>query len=264
MTPALESCEATPSAHVLELDRVVFRRAGTTVLDEVTLHVATGETVALLGRSGAGKTTLLKLANGVLAPQLGEVRVEGKTTGSWDAIRLRRRVGYVMQEGGLFPHFTVARNIGLVPSLEGWSHDRIAARVAALMDLVGLPATLAGRLPSELSGGQRQRVGVARALAVEPPLLLCDEPFGALDPLTRAMMQRELVALRRALSAGGTPTGALFVTHDLREALVVADRVALLDEGKLVVVETPEGMLASEHPLARAYRETLVTRAESA
>jgi osmoprotectant transport system ATP-binding protein len=245
------------SPPLLELDRVVFRRGAATLLDGVTLEVAHGETVALLGRSGGGKTTLLKLTSGLLAPAGGAVRVEGKPTSEWDPIALRRRTGYVMQEGGLFPHFTVARNIGLVPSLEGWERERIEARVAALMELVGLPSSLAGRLPAELSGGQRQRVGFARALAVEPPLLLCDEPFGALDPLTRATLQRELVALRRTLAGRGTPVGSLFVTHDLREAMVVADRIALLDEGRLVLVETPSGMLASEHPLARAYRDTL-------
>jgi osmoprotectant transport system ATP-binding protein len=248
---------APAAAPVLELDAVVFRRGVATIVDAVTLRVAPGETVALLGRSGGGKTTLLKLANGLLTPHGGAVRVEGTPTTAWDPIRLRRRTGYVMQDGGLFPHFTVARNIGLVPTLEGWAPERIAARVRALMELVGLPSELSGRLPAELSGGQRQRVGVARALAVEPPLLLCDEPFGALDPLTRATLQRELVALRRALADRGTPTCALFVTHDLREAMIVADRIALLDGGRLALVATPDGMLASEHPLARAYRETL-------
>ncbi len=267
MSPAPDARPAEPTlphtpAYVLALESVVFRRGALTILDGVTLRVARGETVALLGRSGGGKTTLLKLANGVLAAQAGQVLVEGRPTSTWDPVRLRRRTGYVMQEGGLFPHFTVARNIGLVPSLEGWPRGRIAARVAALMELVGLPPALAGRLPAELSGGQRQRVGFARALAVEPPLLLCDEPFGALDPLTRATMQKELVALRRTLEGRGAPTGALFVTHDLREALIVADRVALLDEGRLVLVDTPAGMLASGHPLARAYRDTLGVQGE--
>ncbi len=261
MSPAPDArATATSPECVLEFDQVVFRRAEITVLDGITLRLARGETVALLGRSGGGKTTLLKLANGVLAAHAGQVSIEGRPTSAWDPIRLRRRTGYVMQEGGLFPHFTVARNIGLVPSLEGWSRDRIAARVAELMQLVSLPPGLAGRLPAELSGGQRQRVGFARALAGEPPLLLCDEPFGALDPLTRATMQKELIALRRALAERGTPTGTLFVTHDLREALVVADRIALLDEGRLVLVDTPAKMLASDHPLARAYRDTLVVQ----
>jgi len=242
---------------VLELDRVVFRRGTTTILDGVSLAIERGENVALLGRSGSGKTTILRLASALLHPTSGEVRVEGKATPSWDTVRLRRRTGTMLQEGGLFPHFSVARNIGLLPSLEGWARERIAARVTELMTLVGLPAELAHRLPAQLSGGQRQRVGVARALALEPPLLLCDEPFGALDPLTRAAMQRELLALHTTLGERGTPTSVLLVTHDLREALVVGDRIALLDEGRLAVLATPEEFRRSTHPLARAFLDTL-------
>jgi osmoprotectant transport system ATP-binding protein len=247
---------------VLEVDDVVFRRGSTAVLDGVTLAMGRGENVALLGRSGSGKTTLLRLANALLMPTAGEVRVEGRSTASWDPVRLRRRTGTMLQEGGLFPHFTVARNIGLLPSLEGWAANRIAARVAELMDLVGLPATLADRLPAQLSGGQRQRVGVARALAIEPPLLLCDEPFGALDPLTRAAMQRELVALQRTLVERGAPTSVLLVTHDLREAMVIGDRIALLDQGRLVVLASPAEFLESTHPVARAFLETLEAPAQ--
>jgi osmoprotectant transport system ATP-binding protein len=242
---------------VLAFDRVVFRRGPSTVLDGVSLTVGRGETVALVGRSGSGKTTLLRLANALLLPNEGEVRVEDRPTTSWDPISLRRRTGYMLQEGGLFPHFTVARNIGLLPALEGWPKGRIAERVSALLDLVGLPASLADRLPAQLSGGQRQRVGVARALAIEPPLLLCDEPFGALDPLTRATLQRELVALQRSLSERGTPTSVLLVTHDLREALVVGDRVALLDGGRIEVLATPAEFLRTTHPLARTFLDTL-------
>jgi osmoprotectant transport system ATP-binding protein len=242
---------------VLELDRVVFRRGDTTILDDVSMRMERGENLVLLGRSGSGKTTILRLASALLHPASGEVRVEGRSTASWDPVRLRRRTGTMLQEGGLFPHFSVARNIGLLPSLEGWERERIAARVSELMSLVGLPADLAHRLPAQLSGGQRQRVGVARALALEPPLLLCDEPFGALDPLTRAAMQRELVALHAKLAERGTPTSVLLVTHDLREALVVGDRIALLDEGHLAVLATPVEFRRSTHPLARAFLETL-------
>jgi osmoprotectant transport system ATP-binding protein len=252
--PIEHSRDAAP---VLEFEGVVFRRGPITILDTVTLAVRRGETVAFLGGSGSGKTTLLRLANALLLPSAGEVRVEGRSTALWDPIQLRRRTGYMLQEGGLFPHFTVARNIGLLPSLEGWAEPRIAARVAELMALVRLPAALADRLPAQLSGGQRQRVGVARALAIAPPLLLCDEPFGALDPLTRAALQREFVALQRTLASQGAKASVLFVTHDLREALVVGDRIALLDEGRLALVAAPDEFLRSTHPLARAFRETL-------
>lgn len=237
---------------ILELEQVVFRRGAATVLDGVSLQLRAGETVALLGRSGGGKSTLLQLVSALLWPSAGVVRVAGQSTRDWDVIRLRRRTGYVLQEGGLFPHFTVARNIALVPSLERWAPERMQARVAELMALVGLEPGLADRFPAQLSGGQRQRVGVARALAADPPLLLCDEPFGALDPLTRAALQREFVRLQRSLGKS-----ALFVTHDLREALVVADRIALLDEGRLAVLDTPAGFLSAAHPLAQAYRDSL-------
>jgi osmoprotectant transport system ATP-binding protein len=236
----------------LELDQVVYRRGTATILDGVSLALERGETVALLGRSGSGKSTLLQLINALLWPSAGEVRVEGRPTREWDPIQLRRRIGFVLQEGGLFPHFTVARNVALVPTLERWPEDRVRARVDELLALVGLEAEIAGRFPAQLSGGQRQRVGVARALAADPPLLLCDEPFGALDPLTRAALQREFVRLRRSLRKS-----ALFVTHDLREALVVADRIALLDQGRLVVLDTPAGFLSAAHPLAAAYRDSL-------
>src|SRR3982751_5275919 len=183
------------------------------VIRALNLRVERGETLVLLGESGCGKTTTLKLVNRLLLPTSGEVLVEGRATTRWDAIRLRRRTGYVIQEGGLFPHFTVERNVALVPELENWEEGRTRARVRELMALVGLePETFAHRYPHELSGGQRQRVGVARALAAEPSLLLLDEPFGALDPLTRAALQKEFAELGRRL--GKT---VLFVTHDVRE-----------------------------------------------
>ena len=223
------------------------------IIDDLDLEVRRGETLVLLGESGCGKTTTLRLVNRLLVPTAGAVLVEGKDTREWDAIQLRRRTGYVIQEAGLFPHFTVERNVGLVPSLEGWDEARIGERVRELLQLVGLePEKFAARFPAELSGGQRQRVGVARALAADPPLLLMDEPFGALDPLTRAGLQREFAALQKRLAKT-----VVFVTHDVREALLLATRVGLMKAGRLVLLETPEGFMRSDEPLARAYRETL-------
>ena len=221
---------------------------GRALLDGLSLAVEEGETLAVIGRSGSGKTTALKLVNALLMPSAGEVRVAGRATTAWDAIRLRRRTGYVIQEVGLFPHLTVARNVGLVPELEGWPAERIAARVEELLALVGLPAAeFAPRYPHELSGGQRQRVGVARALAADPPLLLLDEPFGALDPITRAELQREFRALQARLRKT-----AIFVTHDMREAALVGDRIAVVAGGRLRAVATGDGLRASGDPEVRA------------
>ncbi len=226
------------------------------IISGLSLTVFSGETLVLLGESGCGKTTTLKLINRLLLPTSGQVLVDGKPTSNWDPIRLRRRTGYVIQEAGLFPHFTVARNIGLVPSLEGWESERVKQRVMELLSLVGLEAEkFAQRYPRELSGGQRQRVGVARALAADPPLLLLDEPFGALDPLRRASLQREFAALTRRLEKT-----AIFVTHDLREALRLGSRIALMHAGRLAVLETPRGFLSSTEEHARAYLETLELR----
>ncbi len=243
------------SQPLVELRDVTFRREGAErpVLDGVSLRLARGETIALLGPSGCGKTTLLRLVNGLLSPSAGEVLVEGRATGAWDPIALRRGIGYVLQDAGLFPHFSVARNVGLVPTLLGWAPARVAARVEGLLELVGLPPRVfAERRPRELSGGERQRVGVARALAADPPLLLLDEPFGALDPLTRLALQREFLRLQTALGKS-----ALFVTHDAREALLVGTRVVLLDEGRVLLDATPAEFLAADVPLARAFREML-------
>ncbi|HWS54358.1 MAG TPA: ATP-binding cassette domain-containing protein [Pyrinomonadaceae bacterium] len=227
--------------------------AGAPIIDGLSLNVQRGETLVLLGESGCGKTTTLRLINRLLAPTAGAVLVGGRDTREWDEIELRRRTGYVIQEAGLFPHFTVERNVALVPTLRGWDGGRVRARVRELLELVGLdPERFAARYPSELSGGQRQRVGVARALAADPPLLLMDEPFGALDPLTRAALQREFAALQRRLAKT-----VVLVTHDVREALALGTRVALMSAGRVVLLDTPGGFLRSEEPRARAYRETL-------
>jgi osmoprotectant transport system ATP-binding protein len=227
--------------------------SGPPIIDQLNLGVSPGETLVLLGESGCGKTTTLRLVNRLLAPTSGQVLVEGKSTTEWDVIRLRRRTGYVIQEAGLFPHFTVAENVALVPYLENWNDDRVEGRVTELLSLVGLePQRFADRYPRELSGGQRQRVGVARALAADPPLLLMDEPFGALDPLTRASLQKEFAELKSRL--GKT---VIFVTHDVREALLLGSRIALMDKGRIVLLETPQGFAKSDNELARAYLETL-------
>lgn len=221
---------------------------GRELLHGLNLGVRRGETLVLLGRSGCGKTTTLKLINCLLTASSGDIQVEGRSLHEWDVIQLRRRIGYVIQDVGLFPHFTIERNIGLVPRIEGWNPDRIHQRVEELMRLVGLDSQIASRHPHELSGGQRQRVGVARALAADPPILLMDEPFGALDPLTRAELQREFLALQSRLKKS-----VLFVTHDLREALLLGDRVALMDAGQLVTILTPHEFMESTEPLVVAY-----------
>jgi osmoprotectant transport system ATP-binding protein len=221
------------------------------LLNGLNLEVRTGEALVLLGRSGSGKTTLLKLVNRLLEPASGDVLVEQQSTREWDPIALRRRIGYVIQETGLFPHFTVERNIGLVPRLLGWEPERIRVRVDELLRVLGLePEQFRHRFPHQLSGGQRQRVGVARALAADPPILLMDEPFGALDPVTRADIQTEFLALQQRLHMQKT---IVFVTHDLREALLLASRIALMDEGQLVGVFTPQEFLRAQDPAVAAY-----------
>jgi osmoprotectant transport system ATP-binding protein len=228
-------------------------RSSAPVISHLTFTVHQGETLVLLGKSGCGKTTTLRLINRLLPPTSGQVLVEGKPTTEWDPIRLRRRTGYVIQEGGLFPHFTVGRNVGLVPALEGWTATRMETRVNELLSMVGLEAAeFAARYPRELSGGQRQRVGVARALAADPPLLLLDEPFGALDPLTRAGLQREFGELARSLHKT-----VVLVTHDVREALLLGSRIGLMDHGQLVLLETPTTFIASNDERALAYIDTL-------
>src|ERR1035437_3672174 len=235
-----------PEGPVIEFHDVSYRVASTDVLCGLNLRVQRGETLVLLGRSGSGKTTTLKLVNRLLSHSSGEVRVNGQATG--DVIRLRRSIGYVIQDVGLFPHFTVERNIALVPTIEGWPEERIRKRVQELLRIVGLEVQMASRYPRELSGGQRQRVGVARALAADPAILLMDEPFGALDPLTRDELQREFLALQQQLSKT-----VVFVTHDLREALRLGSRIALMEAGRLVTVLPPQDFLRSDDPWAAAY-----------
>jgi osmoprotectant transport system ATP-binding protein len=227
---------------------------GRELLHRLNLDVQRGETLVLLGRSGSGKTTTLKLINHLLTPSDGDLLVDARPTRDWNVIRLRRMIGYVIQEVGLFPHFTVERNIGLVPTIEKWPADRIANRVRELLKVVGLDPETATRYPRELSGGQRQRVGVARALAADPPILLMDEPFGALDPITRAELQREFLDLQKRLRKT-----VVFVTHDLREALLLGTRIALMEAGRLINVQTPEEFLSSKEPLAAAYKSAFGT-----
>jgi osmoprotectant transport system ATP-binding protein len=247
---APSSSERINNGSAIEFDRASFRLNGRPLLNDLVLSVKQGETLVLLGRSGSGKTTTLKLINRLLLPTSGEVRVNGQRTTDWDPIRLRRSIGYVIQDGGLFPHFTVERNIGLVPQIENWPRPRIESRVRELLAIVGLNEDLLARYPSQLSGGQRQRVGVARALAADPPILILDEAFGALDPITRSEMQKEFRALQQRMKKT-----VIFVTHDLREALLLADRIALMEDGRLVVNLPSAEFSRSGDPLVRAYVE---------
>ncbi len=242
----------TEAASAIEFRDVSFALpGGRTLLADLNLQIRAGETLVLLGRSGSGKTTTMKLINRLIDPSAGEVRVEGRRTVDWDPIQLRRRIGYVIQEIGLFPHLTVEENIGVVPRLENWPAQRIRERSRALLALVGLDADrFAARFPRELSGGQRQRVGVARALAADPPVILLDEPFGALDPITRREIQREFKTLQQELKKT-----MVFVTHDIAEAFALASRVALLKDGRLVLVDQPGALLHSADPEARAFAE---------
>lgn len=244
--------DATP---VVEFSNVSYVLSdGRNILQQLTFEAHQGEILVLLGRSGSGKTTALKLINRLLELSSGNLLVDGRSTKDWDVIELRRRIGYAIQEVGLFPHYTLERNVALVPSIQNWPKERIKTRVQELLRLVGLNPDLANRYPHQLSGGQRQRVGVARALAADPPILLMDEPFGALDPLTRAELQREFLSVQQQL--GKT---VLFVTHDLREALRLGTRIALLEEGRLVSLTSANEFITSSEPLVRKYVEAFGT-----
>jgi osmoprotectant transport system ATP-binding protein len=235
---------AGAAASIALRDVRVTRGAAGVVLDGLTLEIAAGETVALVGRSGAGKSTILKSINGLIVPDAGTVLVEGRSTRDWNPFELRRRIGYVLQEIGLFPHLTVEENVAIVPRLLGWEPRRVAARCAEMLDLVGLrPDTYARRPALELSGGQRQRVGVARALAADPPILLMDEPFGALDPVTRAELHREFRRIQAALAKT-----VVIVTHDMAEAFALATRVGVLDGGRIACLDEPKALARSTDP----------------
>jgi osmoprotectant transport system ATP-binding protein len=239
-------------ATIVEFRRATYAINGRALVEDLSFTVEAGETIVLLGRSGSGKTTTLRLINRLLEPTAGDILVENKKTTDWDSIRLRRRIGYVIQDIGLFPHFTVARNVALVPSLESWPEEKVAQRVHEMLDLVGLdPARFAARFPRELSGGQRQRVGVARALAADPAILLLDEPFGALDPITRSEMQKEFRSLQNRL--GKT---MVFVTHDVREAFILADRIGLMKDGRLLALVPAGEFQKLDHPEAKAFAES--------
>lgn len=241
------------SSPAVEFRAVSYEIAGRAILRNIDLVVNDGETLVLLGRSGSGKTTLLKMVNRLVEPTSGEVLFQGKPVTNWDPIRLRRSIGYVIQDVGLFPHRTVEQNVELVPRLEQWPEGRVRERGTALLNAVGLvPSEYAARYPRQLSGGQRQRVGIARALAADPPLLLLDEPFAALDPVTRFELQQHFLELRREFRKT-----ALFVTHDVREALLMGSRIALLNGGELEAVTTPSEFQNLRTPEARAFLATV-------
>lgn len=243
---------------VIDLKRVEKRYAGHAALGPVDFAVAPGAFVAVVGGSGSGKTTLLKTINGLVRPEAGSVRVEGEDVSAVAPHILRRRIGYVFQEVGLFPHLTVAENIAVTPRLLGWDKGRIAERVATLLELVALPAQVGERRPQALSGGQRQRVGVARALAAEPKIMLMDEPFGALDPLTRDALGGDYRALHERL---GLTT--VMVTHDITEAVLLADRIVVVSGGRILADGAPGDLLAeTDDPEARALLEAPRRQAE--
>jgi len=241
------------SGSIISFRDVSFEIEGNRIIDGLNLDVENGEILVLLGESGCGKTTTLKLINRLIDPTSGEVQVEGKSTTEWNAIELRRHIGYVLQEGGLFPHFTVEQNVGLVLDLLDRDPGVTRHRVEEMLDLVGLdPLRFASRYPHELSGGQRQRVGVARALAADPSIVLLDEPFGALDVITRTNLQKEFAQHGR-----GVGTTYVFVTPDFHEAMLLGIRLALMEKGKTVFLGSPSEFQHADQPLARAYLETV-------
>lgn len=250
MTSNIKAARMPP---LVEIRDVSYSVGGRAILHDIRVRVDEGETLVLLGRSGSGKTTLLKTINRLITPTAGDVRFEGRSVLEWDPIQLRRRIGYVIQEGGLFPHVTVEGNVGMVPKLEGWAEPKIRSRVQELLETLGLPLSKYGaRFPSQLSGGEKQRVGIARALAADPPMLLLDEPFAALDPVTRFEAQQQFLQLRRSLRKT-----AIFVTHDIREALMLGTRIALLKDGRIDVIAPAEEFTAARTPEAQAFLKTL-------
>lgn len=246
----MASTPATSDSPAIEFVKVEYRTSENRVLlSDLNLTVRRGEILMLLGPSGSGKTTTLKLINSMLVPRGGQVLVDGRATAEWDLIELRRHIGYAIQEGGLFPHYTVFKNVALVPRLEKWEEKRVQARVDEVLEMVGLPQREFGaRYPHQLSGGQRQRVGLGRALAADPPILLMDEPFGALDPITRADLQKEFKYLHERLHKT-----VVFVTHDVSEALTLGDRIAVMESGHLRGVYEPREFLDSSDPWAKSY-----------
>ena len=242
------SDQSSTSVPIIQFSKVTYEVAEQPLLSDVSFSAASGDTLLLLGRSGAGKTTALKLINRLLTPTRGEVIVNGRSTTSSDPIQLRRSIGWVIQESGLFPHYSVEKNIALVPELERWPAERVRARVAELMQLLGLDENLRARYPHQLSGGQRQRVGVARALAADPHILLMDEPFGALDPITRAELQKQFLGLQQRLRKT-----VVMVTHDVREALLLGTGIALFDAGRLIGLFRKDEFARSADPRVREY-----------
>ncbi|GAB3977639.1 ABC transporter ATP-binding protein [Spirosoma terrae] len=235
---------------MIEISNLTKRFQTHTAVDHVSLNINKGETLVLLGTSGCGKTTTLKMINRLIEPTSGEIRIDGIDVRQQPGPELRRRMGYVIQDGGLFPHYSVAEAIATVPRLVGWTSEQIVHRTQELMTKLQLPTTLLNRYPSELSGGQRQRVGLARALATHPPVVLMDEPFGALDPFTRRHVRRELFGLNELKE-----TTVVLVTHDVNEALELADRIALMDKGRIVQIGPPDELLT--HPATDFVREFL-------
>ena len=234
---------------LVEFRDVSYEISGRPILKNLSFTVDAGETLVLLGRSGSGKTTALKLTNGLLFPSSGQVLVEGRATTQWDPIQLKRRIGYVIQDVGLFPHWTVGDNVALVPKLEQWPAGDVDRQVNRLMEEVGLqPTEYLQRYPRQLSGGQRQRVGIARALAANAPLLLFDEPFGAVDPVTRLELQHQFLDLRRNFQKT-----SIFVTHDVREALRLGTRIALLTNGNVELIADPAQFREAQTAEARAF-----------
>jgi osmoprotectant transport system ATP-binding protein len=223
---------------MIDIQHLTKQFASHAAVDNISLHVARGETLVLLGTSGCGKTTTLKMINRLIEPTSGSIQVDGIDVQQQGGPELRRRIGYVIQDGGLFPHYTVAEAIATVPNLLSWDKERVQARTNELIAKLQLPETALNRYPSELSGGQRQRVGLARALATQPPVVLMDEPFGALDPFTRRHVRRELFGLNELKE-----TTVVLVTHDVSEAIELADRIALMDKGKIVQIGSPDDLL---------------------